>query len=71
MGYLDDFGLIAIRSLVEDAPLACTEVSNISVFAPKLSKSEWGQLLEFMGLTAQLSLFLAGPRSLRPLIAKG
>ena len=55
MGYFDDFGIVAPLLLTEEALQAFAELNRIFGFDLKVSKSEWGALLEFLGITIDLS----------------
>ena len=51
MGYFGDFGMAAPLPLTEEALLAFTNVNEIL----GCQKSEWGQLIEFLGLILDLT----------------
>ena len=61
MGYFDDFGLIAPHPLFEDAPPYFSGLNVAFGFAPELSKSEWGELLDFVGFIVDFPPFPRGP----------
>ena len=62
--YFDDFGLATPLPLTEDALLAFTELNRILGFELELSKSEWGQILEFLGLVIDLTPVPGNPPTL-------
>ena len=47
--------------LPEDALLAFTELNRVLGVEPKLSKSEWGQILKFLGPVFDLTLVPGSP----------
>ena len=60
-GYFDDLGLAAPIPLAGGAYLAPTELTKIFGFEFTLSKSEGGQILEFLRLVIDLPAFPAIP----------
>ena len=65
MGYFEDFGMASPLPLTEDALLASTKMSEILGFSLELSKSERGQIIEFLGLILDIAHFPDSPPTLR------
>ena len=53
-GFFPEFGLVTPVPLAEEALRAFPEPNGVVGFELKLSKSEWGQILEFLGLLPEL-----------------
>ena len=66
LGYFDDFGLVTPLPLTEEARLLFTELDEIFSIVLKLSKSEWGQISEFLGHVLDASAVPGGPPLLFP-----
>ena len=62
-GFSPEFGLVTTAPLAEEALRAFTEPDGIVGFELKLSKSEWGQILGFLGLLPELC-----PAACRPCV---
>ena len=64
MGHFGDFGEAPPLSLAEEALLAFTKLNEILGLSLKLPKSEWGRIIEFLGLILDLSPFPDSPPAL-------
>ena len=55
MGYYDDFGLIAPAELTGEALVCFVELNKLLGLRMKPSKTAWGLILEFLGVTVDFS----------------
>ena len=60
LGYFDDFGIITTEMTVHEALNAFTKMNHILGFELKIEKSDWGTVLEFLGVTITFYVVRSG-----------
>ena len=60
MGYFDDFGIITTERAIREALDAFTKMNHILGFELKIEKSDWGTVLEFLGVTITFYVVSSG-----------